>query len=236
MVLETTTRSLPPLPPGQTHTTPRHLKRLSLSTASPHSRELLPSPSPTLSRSARHASGPRESSIAPHEYAESTILDTNLPTTAASTVTTESTPSDSATKLTPRHSKRSSISYSSSPSLSRSASLQRIAPTSTPSTPTLDRYPSQSNVNSISNPTTKGNEEDSQGGFLSSNRTAAGIGAQPSLSELNFDLLSFIAKQERKCLDLREELKVRPAPLFVFKTRDYIPWCTADQSCARARR
>ena len=39
------------------------------------------------------------------------------------------------------------------------------------------------------------------------------MGAQPSLVELNFNLLSFIAAKERKCLDLREELKVRPSSL-----------------------
>lgn len=42
-------------------------------------------------------------------------------------------------------------------------------------------------------------------GFLGSNRNiGASMGAAPTLSELHADLLSFIAKKERLCMDLRE--------------------------------
>lgn len=41
-------------------------------------------------------------------------------------------------------------------------------------------------------------------GFLSPSKSAMAIGAAPTLTEVHADLLSFIAKKERKCLDLRE--------------------------------
>ncbi|KAK4705452.1 hypothetical protein P7C70_g741, partial [Phenoliferia sp. Uapishka_3] len=89
------------------------------------------------------------------------------------------------------------------------------------SSPTLDRFRSPAG-NQFSNGLTglmeeeDGEGEDSHDGegsssptstFQSSSRTGASVGAQPTLTELNSDLLNFIAKKERKCLDLREELK-----------------------------
>lgn len=66
-------------------------------------------------------------------------------------------------------------------------------------------------------------EEDGQGGertgdegrqssFLSIARSGVSMGAQPTLTEVNSDLLSFIAKKERKVLELREGESVVGTP------------------------
>ncbi|SGZ24014.1 BQ5605_C023g09681 [Microbotryum silenes-dioicae] len=57
--------------------------------------------------------------------------------------------------------------------------------------------------------------------FLSPTRSASGMtgSSRPTLTEQNADLLSFIAKKERKCLDLREELKRHEAELKSLKSK-----------------
>ncbi|SCV69622.1 BQ2448_2642 [Microbotryum intermedium] len=57
--------------------------------------------------------------------------------------------------------------------------------------------------------------------FLSPTRSASGMtgSLRPTLTEQNADLLSFIAKKERKCLDLREELKRHEAELKSLKSK-----------------
>ena len=53
-------------------------------------------------------------------------------------------------------------------------------------------------------------DESGQASFLSPARSGVSMGAQPTLTEVNSDLLSFIAKKERKVLELREgELVMR---------------------------
>ncbi|GAA5863164.1 hypothetical protein JCM8547_002817 [Rhodosporidiobolus lusitaniae] len=55
--------------------------------------------------------------------------------------------------------------------------------------------------------------------LASSTRTVGASASQPTFVEQNADLLSFIAKKERKCLDLREELKRHEAELALLKKK-----------------
>ncbi|KAL8283687.1 hypothetical protein RQP46_005482 [Phenoliferia psychrophenolica] len=120
-------------------------------------------------------------------------------------------------------------SYNSSAAASPSPAGARRSHYSPSSSPTLDRFRGASANGSLASNlgglveengqdgrrSEEGREREhsaagsasSASGFLSSSRTGASIGAQPTLTELNSDLLNFIAKKERKCLDLREELK-----------------------------
>jgi len=113
------------------------------------------------------------------------------------------------------HSRRlSSISYASSSNLARSTAPDRTQLAgpghASPSSSAVSRFeptasPSFGSVSSLGG-VAEAAEEDGQAEKrrVHEERASMAAATQPTLIETNSDLLSFIAKKERKCLDLRE--------------------------------
>ncbi|KAI5474329.1 hypothetical protein MNV49_003534 [Pseudohyphozyma bogoriensis] len=132
----------------------------------------------------------------------------------------------SAGSTSSRHLKRLSLGGSafSSPAFSpspASAADSPISPSTSRTTPSRTHAPRHLRLSmsggSMSSPTR--GIDSPPASASSSFAERAGIGAQPTLTETHADLLSFIAKKERRCLDLREELKRNEAELTHLKAK-----------------
>ncbi|KAM0751639.1 hypothetical protein T439DRAFT_379745 [Meredithblackwellia eburnea MCA 4105] len=216
---------------------PQHLKRLSLSissspssvSASASSPASSPSHSPRIGSAAASASasasGTANTPITParssssHARRLSSISYSSSPTSPSPAHSQPHSANSPLSSSVRRHARFHSISnYTSTPSSQPSTSpladrnsFHSPSPSQQPSRSLRDQFSptnnNSSSTNTISEEQEHEHDENNNSGFLSPSRTGAAIGAQPTLTELNSDLLSFIAKKERRCLDLREELK-----------------------------
>ncbi|GAA6022746.1 hypothetical protein JCM11491_005565 [Sporobolomyces phaffii] len=198
--------------------TPRRLKRLSLNSSSFASS----SPDSLLSFDTGTGTGTGQSPTALRTRAHTAPVSRESSTTPTRTVTPQ------------RTSRRtSSISYAKSPTPSSSdASFEGPRPRLTPRTSLSLDTAEPDDVNDderndvtateVHTPDAPLEDEPIPASALGTvNAAAAAAAAQqpPTLLEQNADLLSFIAKKERKCLDLREELKRHESELALLKRK-----------------